>query len=356
MSQRIKQQQKDYEIRVGKDGASIEVEVGYDASEENDDFFIVRERVPDFDAQLAAQSQQKEAANQPQQAAASEPEAIAEGGVANQQPEPGEAPFDYADTLNSLRATAEQLPSAQRETLLKAVEQVEQMGQQQDIPEAEQAKPAQQPEPVSAGELVTSAIAQNAPDLDAQLADEAAAVDEAPVPSVDEFRDWYRAARALGKDNQLSRIQTMGELAKEDRLSSISEKDAEQMASDRGEFKEQRNQHGLAQQMIGDARSFAQNLDSLGLVERDGDGTGVVEGNIYTVRENPKNGAIGVLNRETGGKFVANNGGVVEASGLTEEDQARWQKLGASSQENINSQLGKRLQRQPVQVRQEVEL
>ena len=267
------------EIRVGEDRANVEVEIGYDAS--GDGFKPVWVQVPDFGAQLEPQLQQKEsAAGQPEAAVPSpEPEAISDSDVESA-PQPGqeeEAPFDYADTLKSLRATAARLPSAQRETLLKAVEQAEQIGQQHEAPAQQQ--PAQAPEPVPASELVTSAIAQNSPYLDAQLTQpEADADDGKPVPSVDKFRDWYRAARALGKDNQLGRFRPLVSWPKRRRLASVSDKDAGQMASDLAEFKEQRKQQGIAQQMISDARSFVTNLDSLGLVERDESGTGVVDG------------------------------------------------------------------------------
>jgi|GEM_PF-6013418 len=371
------------EIRVGSDGASVEVEVGYDASgNQLEDVFV---RVPDFDAQLEAQSQQQQATQEATDEEPEQPESesIADGNAANQlqpepeQPEPEgnaiadddvdnqpspepkpEAPFDYADTLKSLRSSAEKLPAAQRDTLLKAVQQVEQMEQQQDVsaPEPEaiapdsSQEPEESPEPVTAGELVTSAIAQNNPELDAQLTtqDVDSKPDGEPVPSVDEFRDWYRAARSLGKDNQLGRIQTLGELAKENRLTRISDKDAEQMGSDLAEVKEHREQRGFAETMADDARRFVSNLESFGLVERDEAGTGVVNGNIYTVHENSEKGEIGVVNRETGGTFAANQDGIIHASGLTKDDQKRWTTLGSSSRENLNAKIGKRIpKRQP---------
>jgi len=100
--------------------------------------------------------------------------------------------------------------------------------------------------------------------------------------------------------------------------------------------------------MADDARRFVSNLESFGLVERDEAGTGVVNGNIYTVHENSEKGEIGVVNRETGGTFAANQDGIIHASGLTKDDQKRWTTLGSSSRENLNAKIGKRIpKRQP---------
>lgn len=97
------------------------------------------------------------------------------------------------------------LPAAQQESLLAEIDQAA----------AQMEQPTQSPSEtsVSAGAFIQEAIAQNDPELNQQLAESEAGQPESP--SLEPFRDWYRAARALGRsDDELADIEAIEAAAK----------------------------------------------------------------------------------------------------------------------------------------------
>ena len=144
--------------------------------------------------------------------------------------EPPEFPPKYQETLNRLRDVVHDLPAAQQENLLSAIAHVE-----------EEMTSPPQPSPensVSAGTFVQDAIAQADPDLDQQLTQ---SDEQSPAsPSVEQFRDWYRAARSLGRSEEsLATIEAIGTSAKAGDLN-FAPADAEQMEADLSAFQHQK--------------------------------------------------------------------------------------------------------------------
>jgi hypothetical protein len=234
-------------------------------------------------------------------------------------------PFDYHDTLDLLREQVASLPDDQQGQLMQAIQQTE---AQLD---GEAVEPASETEPVPAGEFVQGAIAQQDPDLDTQLA----APSEDDSPTVEAFRDWYRAARSLGRSEQgLKQIETLGKAAKAGNLEGLDTDAADQMDTDLDAFAQQ---SAIGQSVLSNARRFLGNLEEAGLAERDEQNAIQAQGQIYTVRETPQ--GFGVIRNDGSGGVVADSAGqITQVTGLTEADHENWQKSGAKTPDNLRAE------------------
>jgi hypothetical protein len=214
---------------------------------------------------------------------------------------------DYQETLDRLRSVVQDLPQAQQESLLAAIDQAAAQMEQPDPPSSEVS--------VSAGAFIQDAIAQNDPELDQQLAESEAGQPESP--SIEQFRDWYRAARALGRsDDELADIEAIGKAAKAGELNDLAESDAQQMETDLSAFGQQQK---LGASIVNHARRFLGNLEAAGLVERDANGAIEARGKQYTVRETPQ--GIGVVKNDQSAGVLANGEGeITQVANLTEAD------------------------------------
>ncbi|MEO1351896.1 MAG: strawberry notch C-terminal domain-containing protein [Cyanobacteria bacterium J06635_15] len=246
--------------------------------------------------------------------------------VSAQEPPPaGPAePFDYHQTLEQLRVNAQELPEAQRESLLRAIQVVEQMAGQvpQEAAEATQ-------ETITAGELVQAAISQKDPTLDEQLVKPEAT----SVPSVDQFRVWYRAARTIGRSpDKLAQISAAGHRAKAGTLKF----DGFDSAAMQADMKEQRQQTKLAADIMPNAMNFLRSARQVGMGSRKDSGT-IVEGKNYRI--SMQAGRINITNKSTQGSLTFNRQGIIENRGLTDQDKERWQRLGQVTPEQLKSLL-----------------
>ncbi|NEQ33927.1 MAG: hypothetical protein F6K04_23520, partial [Leptolyngbya sp. SIO4C5] len=250
------------------------------------------------------------------------------------EPQPGEASelvteaeaFDYQQTLAQLRSDAQALPEAQRENLMSAIAAVEQEMSQPTGAKAESVE-----EEVPASEFVQEAIAQNEPSLDEELAE---LLDDSEAVTVEELRDWYKSARALGRSEEdLEQITQLGKAVKTGEVSGLNQTAAKQMRSDRAEFDAQA---GLGQGVAANARRFVQSALQVGLAHQDQEGTLQADGRIYQVKQ--KDSLISVTNKRTGGGVVADGNEILKVSDLTEGDRRRWMKLGAKSPQELRGQ------------------
>ncbi|HEY9817117.1 MAG TPA: hypothetical protein V6D20_15150, partial [Candidatus Obscuribacterales bacterium] len=225
--------------------------------------------------------------------------------------EPPESSPKYQETLNRLRDVVHDLPAAQQESLLSAIAHVEE----------EMTSPPQpsQNNSVSAGTFVQDAIAQADPDLDQQLTQSDA---QSPAsPSVEQFRDWYRAARSLGRSEEsLATIEAIGKSAKAGDLN-FAQADAEQMKADLSAFQHQKE---LGRHILHHARQVLGNLESAGLVQRNTKGSIEAQGKQYTVRETRQ--GMGVIKNDQSAGVLANpDGTITQAVNLTEADRQNWE-------------------------------
>jgi hypothetical protein len=245
---------------------------------------------------------------------------------------PAEGP-DYQATLERLRGAAHDLPEPQQESLLAAIDQAE-------VQMEQPAQPASSAS-VSAGAFVQKAIAQNDPGLDQQLVQSVEGQPE--TPSIEQFRDWYRAARALGRsDDELADIESIGKSAKAGELDELAEPDAKRMESDLSTFKQQQE---LGANIVDQARQFLGNLEAAGLVQRDDNGTIEARGKQYTVRQTPQ--GIGVVKNDQSAGVLANHDGeITQVVNLTETDRQNWE-ISASRTPGNLKQLYQSQQSQP---------
>jgi hypothetical protein len=234
-------------------------------------------------------------------------------------------PFDYHDTLDHLREQVASLPDDQQGRLMQAIQQTETQLN------GEAVEPAPETEPVPAGEFVQSAIAQQDPDLDEQLV----APSEDDSPTVEAFRDWYRAARSLGRSEQgLKQIETLGKAAKAGTLDGLEADAAEQMDSDLDTFAQQQ---AIGQSVLTNARRFLSNLEAAGLAERDEQNAIQATGQIYTVRETQQ--GFGVIRNDKSAGVVANEKGeITQVTGLTEDDLENWQRSGEKTSDKLRAE------------------
>ena len=195
----------------------------------------------------------------------------------------------------------------------------------------EAVEPAPETEPVPAGEFMQGAISQQDPELDEQLA----APSEDDSPTVEAFRDWYRAARSLGRSEQgLKQIETLGKAAKAGNLEGLDPDAADQMDSDLDAFSQQQ---AIGQSVLTNARRFLGNLEAAGFAERDGQGAIQAKGQIYTVRETQQ--GFGVIRNDGSAGVVADpEGQITQVTGLTEDDQENWQKSGEKTPDKLRAE------------------
>uniref|UniRef100_UPI0031FBF97D strawberry notch C-terminal domain-containing protein n=1 Tax=Sphaerothrix gracilis TaxID=3151835 RepID=UPI0031FBF97D len=250
------------------------------------------------------------------------------------EPQPGEASelvteaeaFDYQQTLAQLRSDAQALPEAQRENLMSAIAAVE-----QEMSQPTGAKAESREEEVPASEFVQEAIASADELLDEEMAE---LLDDSEAVTVEELRDWYKSARALGRSQEdLEQITQLGKAVKTGEVSGLNQTAAKQMRSDRAEFDAQA---GLGQGIAANARRFVQSALQVGLAHQDREGTLQADGRIYQVKQ--KDSLISVTNKRTGGGVVADGNEILKVSDLTEGDRRRWMKLGAKSPQELRGQ------------------
>ncbi|MCM1983155.1 DUF6908 domain-containing protein [Lyngbya confervoides] len=253
---------------------------------------------------------------------------------------------NYQETLACLRGVVQDLPEAQQESLLAAIDQAA----------AQMAKSAQSSSEasVSAGAFIQDAIAQNDPELDQQLAESEEGQPESP--SLEQFRDWYRAARALGRsDDELSDIEAIGKAVKAGELNDLAESNAQRMATDLSAFDQQQD---LGANIVNHARRFLGNLEAAGLVERDANGNIEARGKQYTVRETPQ--GIGVVKNDQSAGVLANGEGeITQVANLTEADRENWEISASRSPDNLKALYQSRQQHEvnaPAQPSSGVEL
>jgi hypothetical protein len=234
-------------------------------------------------------------------------------------------PFDYHETLDSLREQVASLPEDQQAQLMQAIQQTEAQLNGDAV------EPTPETEPVPAGEFVQGTIAQQDPDLDQQLA----APSEDDSPTVEAFRDWYRAARSLGRSEQgLKQIETLGKAAKAGTLEGLDADAADQMDSDLDAFAQQQ---AIGQSVLTNARRFLSNLEAAGLAERDGQGAIQAQGQIYTVRETQQ--GFGVIRNDGSAGVVADPAGkITQVTGLTEDDLENWQRSGEKTPDKLRAE------------------
>jgi hypothetical protein len=234
-------------------------------------------------------------------------------------------PFDYHDTLDHLREQVASLPDDQQGRLMQAIQQTEAQLKGDAV------EPVPEGEPVPAGEFVQGAIAQQDPDLDEQLV----APSEDDSPTVEAFRDWYRAARSLGRSEQgLKQIETLGKAAKAGTLDGLEADAAEQMDSDLDTFAQQQ---AIGQSVLTNARRFLSNLEAAGLAERDEQNAIQATGQIYTVRETQQ--GFGVIRNDKSAGVVANEKGeITQVTGLTEDDLENWQRSGEKTSDKLRAE------------------
>jgi len=260
--------------------------------------------------------------------------------------EPPAGSPDYQETLSCLRGVVQDLPEAQQESLRAAIDQAAAQMEQPDPPSSEAS--------VSAGAFIQDAITQNDPELDRQLAESEAGQPESP--SIEQFRDWYRAARALGRsDDELSDIEAIGKAAKAGELNNLAEPEAQRMETDLSAFGQQQE---LGASIVNHARRFLGNLESAGLVERDANGTIEARGKQYTVRETPQ--GIGVVKNDQSAGVLANGEGeITQVANLTETDRQNWEISASRSPDNLKGLYQSRQQHEvnaPAQPSSGVEL
>ncbi|MGP1384031.1 MAG: strawberry notch C-terminal domain-containing protein [Thainema sp.] len=245
--------------------------------------------------------------------------------------------LSYQETLERLRGVVQDLPDAQRESVLSAINQAEeQMASDPETP----LNPSTGT--VAAGAFIQNAIAQNDPDLDQQLAQPLETQQNSPT--IEQFRNWYRAARTLGRsDQELANIEAMGKSAKAGELKNLASSDAQQMAADLSAFEQQRE---LGSSILNHARRFLGNLEAAGLVQRDENGTIEARGRQYTVRQTPKGLSV-AKNDHSAGVSANSEGNITQVANLTEADKQNWQTSASRSPRNLRSLYQKRQQRQP---------
>jgi len=239
-----------------------------------------------------------------------------ESAPATQAPEASSDRPDYSATLAILRDRAQQLPEEERDRVLATLEEVAQRAQTATEAEAEPN------ETIAASELTRAVVAQTDSQLDRELATTSS---EPETPTVQEFRDWYGAARALGKAQKyLDRIQQLGTEAKEGNFEEFSETAARYMQTD---LEQAREQIGLAQDIAGNVRQFMRAAEQAGIVRDDGSGQLQVEGRNYLVTQTEQ--GFEVTGKQSGAILsVASErecDRVVRASGLASEDRDRWE-------------------------------
>ncbi|MBE7385772.1 MAG: hypothetical protein F6J95_030825 [Leptolyngbya sp. SIO1E4] len=243
------------------------------------------------------------------------------------------SPFDYQQTLERLREDTQALPEPLRDSILNAIQEAEaQMSEEPQLPADASL------EKVSAGGLVQAAIAQNDPDSQDQMLNAGGT----GVPSVEEFRDWYRKAAVMDRSAEvLSQIERMGRQAKAGTLV-VEGFDSSAMQSDLAEYDQQAS---LAADMMPNVCRFLDEAIKAGVAMQSEEHGTVAEGRHYRVMA--KAGMIAVENKETSGKLSFTERGIVEVSELTETDKNRWQRLGALEASKLTISLSKRSQ--PVQ-------
>jgi hypothetical protein len=251
-------------------------------------------------------------------------------GLGNEQPP--DAP-DYQETLSRLREVVQDLPAAQQQGLLAAIDQAATQMNQPDQSPSEATVPA--------GALIQAAIAQNDPELDQQLSQG----DDSPqaIPTVEQFRDWYRAARSLGRSEEtLSDIAAIGQSAKAGDLTELGPAAAEQMDADLATAEQQQ---ALGTDILNHARRFLSNLEAAGLVQRDEQGNLEARGRQYTVRQTRQ--GMGVVRNDQSAGVLANGAGeITQVANLSETDQQNWAKSAARSPENLKALTQNRQQQQ----------
>jgi hypothetical protein len=253
---------------------------------------------------------------------------------------------NYQETLSRLRGVVQDLPEAQQESLLAAIDQA--------ATQMEQPAQSSSEASVSAGAFIQDAIAQNDPELDQQLAESEEGQPESP--SIEQFRDWYRAARALGRsDDELADIEAIGKAAKAGELNDLAEPDAQRMETDLSAFGQQQE---LGASIVNHARRFLGNLEAAGLVERDANGAIEARGKQYTVRETSQ--GIGVVKNDQSAGVLANSEGeITQVTNLTETDRQNWEISASRSPDNLKALYQSRQQHEvnaQVQPSSEVEL
>jgi hypothetical protein len=242
-------------------------------------------------------------------------------GLGNEQPP--DSP-DYQETLSRLREVVQDLPEAQQQGLLAAIDQAATQMNQPDQPPSEATVPA--------GAFIQAAIAQNDPELDQQLNQ----ADDSPqsIPTVEQFRDWYRAARSLGRSEEaLSDIAAIGQSAKSGDLAELGPAVAERMEADLSTAEQQQ---ALGTEILTHARRFLGNLEAAGLVQRDEQGNLEARGRQYTVRQTRQ--GMGVVRNDQSAGVLANGAGeITQVANLSETDQQNWAKSAARSPENLQA-------------------
>jgi hypothetical protein len=231
---------------------------------------------------------------------------------------------NYQETLARLRGVVQDLPEAQQASLLAAIDQA--------AAQMEQPVQSSSEVSVSAGAFIQDAIAQNDPELDQQLAESEKGQLESP--SIEQFRDWYRAARALGRsDDELADIEAIGKAAKAGELNDLAESDAQRMETDLSAFGQQQE---LGTSIVNHARRFLGNLEAAGLVERDANGAIEARGKQYTVRETSQ--GIGVVKNDQSAGVLANSEGeITQVTNLTETDRQNWEISASRSPDNLRA-------------------
>ncbi|MEM6437050.1 MAG: hypothetical protein AAF773_24830, partial [Cyanobacteria bacterium P01_D01_bin.115] len=239
-------------------------------------------------------------------------------------------PFDYQHTLDRLRADTQALPEPLRDSILDAIHTAEaQMhGESQSPTEAS-------PETIPAGALVQAAIAKN----DSALQEQMLHAGGTGVPSVEEFRDWYRKAAVMDRSAEvLNQIERMGRQAKAGTFAAEGF-DPAAMQADMSAYDQQASL--AADIMPNVCRFLDEAVKAGGAMPSEANGT-VAEGRYYRVMA--KAGMISVENKATGGKLAFTERGIVEVSELTEADKSRWQRLGALEAAQLTPALPKRSQ------------
>ncbi len=234
--------------------------------------------------------------------------------------------FDYRHTLERLREDTQGLPEPLRDSILNAIQEAEaQMSEESQLPADASL------EKVSAGDLVQAAIAQNEPDLQDQMLN----AEGTGIPSVEEFRDWYRKASVMDRSaTVLSQIEHVGRQAKAGTL----EVDGFDPAAMRADLAEYDQQASLAADIMPNVCRFLDEAVKAGVAMQSENGT-VAEGRHYRVMA--KAGMVSVENKETSGKLSFTEHGIVEVSDLDEADKSRWERLGALDAARLTTLLAK---------------
>ncbi|WP_008310066.1 strawberry notch C-terminal domain-containing protein [Leptolyngbya sp. PCC 6406] len=257
---------------------------------------------------------------------ASEPNQEAQGPTVRE-PEP----LDYRQTLDSLRATADALPERSRATLLSAIQQADAQLNGEATPES----PELMPDARGGNEVLQAAIAQQDPELNDQMVQGAGT----GVPSVEEFRDWYRKASVMGKSEAV-----LGQIANAGRQAKVGTLPADGYDADAMQAHLQGYDHqaAIAADIMPNADRFLASAQAAGIVQETTTGA-IAEGKTYRVTL--AEGEMSIHNKQTGGKLAFREDGITSVQGMTEADRDRWQRLGQKSADELKHQIAQRQQR-----------